>query len=281
MKILVKCFGCLIPAFFVVVPFSAGAAAAPGMHPGNPHVNPQRGGPHAAPTNLVDNGGPVVAASRSYAIWWGDQSAFPNDAKTGIADLLGGLNKSNYLDIASQYMRGSRISTGFVTSWTDPSAPPDRSPSVATVLNEVSNAITANGATPDPTATYFVYTSNFPRGAVKFCAWHAFGMVNGVDVQVAYMPNTAGIAGCDPGATFDRTGFSQGTRSLANSTAHEFMESITDPHLDAWFDSSGQEIGDKCAWQFVATVDVGGLGWQLQEEWSNAFTGCVQGGEPG
>lgn len=278
MKILVKCFGCLIPAFFAVVPFSAGAAAAPGGHPGNPHVNPQRGGPHATPTNLVDHGGPVVAASRSYAIWWGDQSAFPNDAKTGIGDLLGGLNRSNYLDIASQYMRGSRISTSFVTSWTDPSAPPDRSPSVSTVLNEVSNAITANGATPDPTATYFVYTSNFPRGGVKFCAWHAFGMVNGVDVQVAYMPNTATIAGCDPGATFDQTGFSQGTRSLANSTAHEFMESITDPHVDAWFDSSGQEIGDKCAWHFVATVDVGGLGWQLQEEWSNTVTGCVQGG---
>lgn len=278
MKMLVKVSGCLIAACFVVVPFSAGAAGAASPHPGNPHVTPQRGGPHAAPTNLVDHGGPVLAASKTYAIWWGDQRAFPNDATTGIDDLLGGLGRSNYLDVAGQYMRGSRLSTNFVTNWTDTSAPPDRSPSVSAVVSEVSQAIAANGATPDPSATYFVYTSNFPRGAVKFCGWHAFGTAGGVQVQVAYLPNITGIAGCDPGNTFDQTGFSQGTRALANVTAHEFMESITDPDLSAWYDSSGQEIGDKCAWQFASTVDVGGLGWQLQEEWSNAASGCVQGG---
>lgn len=278
MKILVKCFGSVIPALFVVVAFTGGAAAASGPHPGNPHVTPQRGGPHAAPTNLVDHGGPVLSASNTYAIWWGDQGAFPNDATTGIDDLLGGLNRSNYLDIASQYMRSTRISTSFVTNWTDSSTPPDRSPSVSSVLSEVGRAISANSATPDPSATYFVYTSNFPKGGVRFCAWHAFGTVDGVQVQIAYMPNISGIAGCDPGNTFDQTGFSQGTRALANVTAHEFMESITDPDASAWYDSSGQEIGDKCAWQFTGTVDLGGLGWQLQEEWSNAVSGCVQGG---
>jgi hypothetical protein len=241
-------------------------------------VTPQRGAQALkTTTNLVDHGGPVDAASKTYAIWWGTQSAFPSDAKTGLNDLLSGLNGSNYLGIAGQYMRGSAVSTNFVANWTDSSSPPTRNPSTSTILSEVARAISANGGTPDQEATYFVYTSNFPFGHVNYCAWHSYGTVNGVVVQFAYMPNTTGIAGCDPGSTFDKTGFSQGTRSLANVTAHEFMESITDPHLTSWYDSSRQEIGDKCAWTFVGTVNVGGLGWQLQEEWSNGISGCTQG----
>lgn len=163
-------------------------------------------------------------------------------------------------------------------NWSDSStAPPARNPSTSTILGEVARVISANGATPKANATYFVYTSNFPGGHVNYCAWHSYGSVNGVLVQFAYMPNITGLAGCDPGSTYNKTSFSQGTRALANVTAHEFMESITDPNLNAWYDSSGQEIGDKCAWKFDATVPVGGLGWQLQEEWSNAITGCAQG----
>ena len=71
--------------------------------------------------------------------------------------------------------------------------------------------------------------------------------------------------------------FSQGTRSLANVTSHEYMEVITDPDLDAWFDSAGQEIGDKCAFQFQSCVILANGGsWQLQKEWSNAVSACVQ-----
>src|SRR5258706_815234 len=42
--------------------------------------------------NLLDHHGGVLPASTTYAIWWGDQSAFPADAKDGIATLLHGLD---------------------------------------------------------------------------------------------------------------------------------------------------------------------------------------------
>jgi hypothetical protein len=32
--------------------------------------------------------------------------------------------------------------------------------------------------------------------------------------------------------------------------AHELEETNTDPHLNAWYDSSGAENADKCAWTF-------------------------------
>jgi hypothetical protein len=118
-------------------------------------------------------------------------------------------------------------------------------------------------------------TSNFPRH-VNFCAWHGSGTCNGTTIQVSYQPNTTGIAGCDPGNLYNCNSYSQGTRSLANVASHEFMEAITDPNLNAWYDSSGSEIGDKCAWTFSSCVSLTGGNWQLQQEWSNAVSGCVQ-----
>jgi hypothetical protein len=111
---------------------------------------------------------------------------------------------------------------------------------------------------------------------VNYCAWHSAGTCNGSIIQVAYMPNTTGIVGCDPGNLYNCNTYSQGTRSLANVSSHEFMEAITDPDLNAWYDSGGAEIGDKCAWQFASCVNLTSGSWQLQKEWSNATSGCVQ-----
>jgi hypothetical protein len=225
--------------------------------------------------NLIDHGGRVLPSSNTYAIWWGT-GGFPSDAEFGIDALLGGLNGTTFLGVAQQYMRGAAVGSAFHTNWTDTSAPPLRSPSVSTIVAEACKVIAANGRTPDPNALYLVFTSNFPRH-VNYCAWHSSGTCNGTTIQVSYQPNTTGIAGCDPGNLYNCNTYSQGTRSLANVASHEFMEAITDPDLNAWYDSSGQEIGDKCAWQFSSCVNTSNnIKWQLQKEWSNSAGGCVQ-----
>ncbi|MEO6857888.1 MAG: hypothetical protein ABI323_04790 [Solirubrobacteraceae bacterium] len=71
-----------------------------------------------------------------------------------------------------------------------------------------------------------------------------------------------------------------------NVTSHENNEMITDPLGNAWYDLIGNEIGDKCAWNFGAPSGgtsgaeynqaiATGKYW-LQQEWSNAVAGCVQ-----
>ncbi|HEX8793339.1 MAG TPA: hypothetical protein VF765_20490 [Polyangiaceae bacterium] len=257
---------------------SQGASELGGEAP--QHVQPQKdahgkgGGGGGA---LVDHGGRVLSASNTYAIWWGTPSGFPSDAQAGIDALFGGFNGTSFLGIADQYMRGASVSTAFHQNLTDSaSSPPTHSPSTSTIVNEACNVINANGMTPDPNAIYFVYTSNFPGGHTSYCAWHSDGTCDGVTIQVAYMPNTTGIAGCDPGDLYGCNSYSQGTRSLANVTSHEYMEAITDPDLNAWYDSGGSEIGDKCAWQFSSCVKLGTGSWQLQEEYSNSAGGCVQ-----
>ncbi len=224
---------------------------------------------------LIDHGGKVLPTSNTYAIWWGNQSSFPIDAKSGIDALFEGLTGSSFLGVADQYERGVSTSSTFHTNWTDTSSsPPTRNPSVSTIVNEVCKVLSHNGASPDSSAMYFVYTSNFPRN-VNYCAWHSYGYCNGVEVQVAYMPNVTGLAGCDPG-NMGCNSYSQGTRALANVTSHELMESVTDPMLNAWYSSNGEEVGDLCSWQFQSCVTLTTGSWMLQEEWSNASGGCVQ-----
>ena len=255
-----------------------GQAGASGR---NPHSKGFKGGAASTATPLVYNGGAVLTSSKTYAIWWGPASKFPFDARTGIEQLLGGFGGSNYLAIANQYMLGGTANSTFVQSFVDASAPPSHSPSVGTIVNEVAKVLGSNGMAPDSNAIYLVYTSNFPHA--NFCAWHSAGPIQGTTVQVGYMPNTTGIAGCDPGNLFNANSYSPGTRALADSTAHEFMEATTDPvPLSGWADKNGQEIGDKCNFQFSGTVTLANHSkWQLQEEWSNAALPpngkCVQG----
>jgi hypothetical protein len=253
------------------VPSTAGAASQ------RAHSRPLKGFSSTA-TPLIDHGGKILNQSNTYAIWWGPSSGFPSDALTGIQKLLDGFGGSTYLAIANQYMRGGTAASKFVASYFDPSAPPGHSPSTAMIVNEVSKVLAANNLTPDPSAVYLVYTSNFPHA--NFCAWHSAGTIGSTTVQVGYMPNTTGVAGCDPGNLYNANTYSEGTRSLADSTAHEFMEATTDPvPLTGWADKNGQEIGDKCNFVYSAAVTLSNRStWQLQEEWSNSAGGCVQTG---
>lgn len=249
----------------------ASSAAVSKLHTKGAHAASSSGSP------LVDHGGPVLAASRTYVIWWGPASAWASDVQGGIGTLFAGFSGSHYLNIAQQYMRGASISSTPSGIRTDTSAPPSKV-NASTLGNEVVREFT----TPDPGGIYFVYTSNFPRGG-NFCAWHSFTSTgSSKPYAVAYMPNTTNVSGCNPGNTYGVTSQSEGLRSLANVTAHEFMEAVTDDLPGngsyAWIDSSGSEIGDKCAWQFTGSVKLANNSvWQLQEEWSNSAAGCAQG----
>lgn len=258
-----------------VLPVAASAAPLSG-----PHARAPKGGASSAPSPLLYGGGKLVPTSTTYAIWWGPSSAFPADAQDGIETLLGGFGGSSYLAVADQYMPGGATASAFATSLFDPSAPPSHGPNTATVVNEVAAVLARNGLSPSPNAVYLVYTSNFPH--LNFCAWHAAGTIGTTTVQVGYLPNTAGVAGCDPGNLFPKANsYSEGTRSLADSTAHEFMESVTDPiPVSGWADKNGQEIGDKCNFVYSTAAPIrlsNGSKWQIQEEWSNAAGGCVPG----
>jgi hypothetical protein len=157
-------------------------------------------------------------------------------------------------------------------AYSDPSSPPKSAPNTNALGNEVCKLF----ANPDPSGIYIVFTSNAPN--VQYCAWHAPTTCNGVTFEVAYVPNQALLPNCSP---FTKTnlhcnGYSDGTATSADSVAHEFMESISDAQISAWYDKNKQEMGDKCEYVYSACVALTGSSWQIQAEWSNALGGCQQ-----
>jgi hypothetical protein len=143
--------------------------------------------------NLIDFGGQITPASHTYAIFWGPAPAWSSDVVPGIDTLFSGFGGSNLLGIAQQYMRNTPISSAYQGHVLDPSTPPKKA-SLATLAAEVQKEY---GSKLDPHGVYFVYTSNFPNSG-GFCAWHSSATVNGQNVALAYMPNTSGVAGCEP-----------------------------------------------------------------------------------
>lgn len=239
---------------------------------GAEHVRGQSKGT-AGPLPLVDHGGPVLTASKTYAIFWGPAADFPSDEVTGVESILPGFDGSSYLGIADQYMRGATATTTYAGPTFVSTAPPSHAPKASELGNEVCSLF----GTPDPNGLYLFFTSNHP--SISYCAWHSGATCNGVSFQVAYLPNMNGVAGCSPFkvANLGCNGYSEATQSLLDGMAHEYMEATTDPQITAWYDKNGQEIGDKCNFVYGSCVTLAnGTSWQIQEEWSNATGGCVQ-----
>ncbi len=217
--------------------------------------------------DMTWHGGSVLVASKTQAIFWGNWSS-PGDIITGMDAFFSGWGGSGMAGDSTEYSGAN----GQVTSAStylghvfDTSSPPKHA---LNTNGAVAEACKLTGNNPDPAAVYFIYTST-GAGHVNYCAWHSWGACsNGAPIQVAYMPNITGIAGCDPQS--DVTTESEGLAALANVTSHELSEATTDPRGDAWYDSSGNENGDKCAWAFHNDVSFGGYTWKLQMEWSNA-----------
>ena len=242
---------------------------------------------------MTSHGGTILVANKTEAIFWGSQwntASFAGDKITGLDSFFGGFGGSAYAGTSTEYTgTNGQVTTSstYLGHVIDGSTVPSRALSVSTAVSEACK-VTNNA--PDPNALYLIYTAT-GAGHVSYCAWHSYGNCsNGAPVQVAYMPNIDGIAGCDPQDTYN-TGHSQGLAAVANVTAHELSEAITDPRNGGWYDSAGNENGDKCAWTFTSVVTLkNGSKWKLQQEWSNAAynagtgnpnrsgqKGCLQG----
>ncbi len=225
--------------------------------------------------DLEDLGGPVIPEATVYALWWGEPSRFPADAMSGIDTFLTGLDGSRYLATADQYVRRPARAT-FVGHLVETSPAPTHSPSTEELVSKVCQVLADAQQTPSPTALYLVFTDNFPEPS-NFCGFHDGGRCpGGQRIHIAYLPNLAGAPQCDPGDLFRCNALSEPTRALANVTAHEVIEMLTDPDGNAWLDRSGDEIADKCNFLFGSCVALGSTRWQLQKQWSNADHGCIQ-----
>jgi len=158
------------------------------------------------------------------------------------------------------------------------------------IQNEVTRAIGQEGWAVDANSIFFVLTGvNASNGQMieecdgstgcsftSFCAYHDNYSLNGTKVLYGFLSDASfNPAGCGEGISSGQApnGQLSSDREVA-MMSHEFDETVTDPLLNAWFDSSGNEIGDKCN-QIPATVSLGSNKYVVQKLWSNASSSCV------
>ncbi len=234
--------------------------------------------------NMTYHGGKIMQTAVSKAIFWGPSwgdgtTAFAADKITGLDSFyVGHAANSNYAKTVNEYTgpSGTRVGSALThQGHIIDNSTAKGGANTADILAEVCKQVTAGNISPDAAGNgyYPVYT-DVPRGTAGYCAWHASGSCSGKVVQFAFFWNLDGDPGCDPKDT--TTGHSEGLSALASVTAHELSEARSDPTTDvgsgAWWDPSGNENGDKCAWSFnVPSVTFpDGNKWKLQGEWSNA-----------
>jgi len=294
----IVCLGVLAATTFLLPSSATAQSSGAPVHRGIQHMRgavlnrAASASPAAAtnPQNMTYYGGLLLPNTTTYAIWWGNPSDFPTDARDGLDNFLESLDGSEYLQIADQYMFGQKTRTRFGGNLFDYSAPPVQDVPSTDIVAEVHQVLTANGMKADPTALYTVYVSNFPNENY-YCAYHDVAPApDGTPIHIIYVPNdTSAVSGCgtnfsplfapnvDP--LFTPNTYSGATSAMANSTAHEVMESITDPDAsDGWVNLAlGVEIGDPCNFIFQSWVPLTVGRWKIQEIWSNAAGGCAQG----
>jgi len=221
--------------------------------------------------NMTYHGGKIMPTAVTEAIFWGPSwNTNPGDKITGMDSWYTGFNQSHYAATSDEYT-GTNGQVGSNTIYLghviDGSASKSGG-STSAILAEVCKVIT----NPDSSGNgYYAVYSDTPRGNAGYCAYHSVGSCGGQLVQFAYFFKLDGDPGCDPQDT--SVLHSQGLAAIANVSGHELSEARTDPASPgAWYDSSGEENGDKCAWTFGAPlVDfANGTQWKIQGEWSNA-----------
>ena len=264
--------------------------------------------------NLAFHGGPVLLTNKTVAIYWGPGASAPGSGSFPDAGYQTVINRyfsdvarasgatSNVYAVETQYYdsSGSRIQYASTAgaALVDDSPYPASGCSdtvAATTVCLSDSQIQAEVAKlvpkPDPQTVYFVFTgkgagscySGSSCAFSSYCAYHSSFASNGKSYLYANQPYADTVpTACDAG--FHPNGAeSPDADATINVASHEHRESINDPFGNAWYDRRGYEGSDKCAWNFGTTSNgsnqtINGNPYMLQQEWSNAISGCALGG---
>lgn len=252
---------------------SAGASVRPITH-----IAPR---PHghvivpAAAGNLINHGGPVQTAPAVWIVYWGWTSD-PSGEQTRLNSFLTDVGGSSWLSTVHQYSNAGYTGTLLHGTWSDSASVPTH-PTDSQVQAEAAKAAAhfATGTSDNVEIVVATPTGHSERGfGTRWCAYHG-AVSSDPSITYTYLPYMT-----DAGTSCGENSVNSGSAGLLDGVSivegHELAETITDPLLNAWFDSAGSEIGDKCAWISLQNTSMGGGSFPTQPLWSNSAGGCVQ-----
>ncbi len=287
------CFRALLSTSLLLLPLYGQLPAAEQLRSG--HLRPKLTG-IAAPLpaqgqapRITYHGGPIMlGTTHIYYIWYGNWAT----DTTGVSilqDFATSIGESPYYTINTGYYNSSEKfvskSVTFAGSTTD-----NYSQGSAAVIgqvraiNIVALAITSGRLPSDPNGVYFVLTSPDVVESSGFCGYHDHTIIGTTDIKYAVVGNklTQGLDNCAFQSSTSPNGH-PAADAMVNVVAHELVEAVTDPTIEAWFDSYGDENADKCAWTFghtyslgngsKANVRLGARDYMIQQNWVNVGDG--------
>ncbi|MBV8153897.1 MAG: hypothetical protein JOY98_05710 [Candidatus Eremiobacteraeota bacterium] len=247
-------------------------------------------------SNLNYYGGPVQTTPHIAVVYWGfgtygDPNGVQSDESNFLNNVEACCTYNKWINIVTQYTQsgGAHITDntgGISCSWNDNTNAVPSQPTDAQIQAEAQN-LAAHCGSHDQNTSFVVSTPhghNTSGFATQWCAYH--GYTSGYSTNISYtdmpyMPD--GGASC--GANFINSGSGGTDDGVSVVGGHELAETQTDPQAgNGWLDSSGNEIGDKCAWSSASKdLSFGGstLGtnyFPVQPLWDNAITGCATSG---
>lgn len=281
---------------------------------------------------LVQGSGPIMQEPTNYLIFWQPTGTdFPAGYEAAIQRFFQDVSGTPYLKIETQYCDTSgncpKGISHYGGTWTDTNAyPAPDDGSTAHPLSDgdmqqaVQDAIAANTSwnAPGTNTMYFVFTGFIdgtnpeepihsclgsdcfagldtnPSGSA-YCAYHSHFTLSGQDVIYSSQPEDA-LGSCYP-SSYNGGPYPNGAGNVditLSAVSHEMFEANTDPDLSNWRDSTGDEIGDKCAYHYPwgdpnagpfepdgTNLVLNGNPYEVQTEWSNGAVVWNQTQPPG
>lgn len=243
-------------------------------------------------STITYHNGPVMTdpnGVKIYYVWYGTwtdaQKQILRDFATGIGGTpYYGINTS-YYDAAKRYVANKATFAGEATAPYIGASLTD-----AQIQTLVTDRITNKDLVADPNGVYFLLTGAGVTASsgflTKYCGWHTWTTSSATAIKYSFVGDAAGpsLGNCAAQTAASPNG-DPGVDAMVSVLAHELEEAVTDPQLNAWYDRSGYENADKCAWTFGTTsaatgggvynVAFGGRQWLIQRNWKASTQSCT------
>jgi hypothetical protein len=253
------------------------------------------------PPTILYHGGPVMANGPTiYIVYYGSFTAAQHNILDTFLKNIGGSPAFNvnteYYGPVNQYVENV-LNYAPATDSYDDSYSMGTSLSGSFVTTLLHNAVTGGHLPADANGIYVLTVSpdvKLPKNV--WCAYHTHStaIITGDDVKYALAadPPASVLKSCSGnlaiyGDTTSPNG-DIGMDEVVDSLIHELSETVTDPDINAWYTSNGEEVGDLCNFIYGTTFlapngshanhTFGNLNYLAQEIWSmdNPVVGCVQ-----
>jgi hypothetical protein len=232
--------------------------------------------------NATNHGGPVITSAKVVFIFWGPSFANASSPDHAYATTLQSFRNqfgtNGEYNTITQYSGSNgtialaNLGSG-TADWFDTSTPPTNVTDTK-VRNEVNAYLSTHTKNNNTIYEVVIPSSSYSSSggstscggpSLAYCAYHSWIGSGTTATKYSIQPYPS-CSGCTV------SGWSA-VQNQEHFVTHETREAVTDPTGTTWFDSSGNELDDKCAWSPTPFLS-GGFGYQY--EWSNANSGCIQ-----